>query len=536
MFAAFDNRIDAVVSSSGGTGAESTFRYSDDRFNSESVEEITGNFPHWFIYRLHWFTGREDKLPVDQNSLISIIAPRPVMLESAITEDQGNPWGIEQTYKSVKKIYDFLGVDSSIAILLRGGRHQHSLRDMQRYLDFFDHAFGRGHMNMKRKNREYYDYLYYDYSFKKWKQQKDESINPLNFPVVSKKHTISFMDKVSLFPKQDSLRKKIRWLLGKRPPEVANKTVFSPKINANHTYKDDYLSEVIGQVNVPDNIKKMRFGPYTPLGENLWATMFFPANVVHHNSVAKKLPVVIYLHGLSYATGFHRRSADIIEDFVSQGYAVLAFDMIGFGTRIQEARHFYQRYPHWSKMGDMVTNVLNIISDVQKRMPFIDSNHIYLVGYSLGGTVALLAGALDPRVAGVAEVAGFSSLRYDKKSTGNFRRYWKIHGLMPRLGFFARHRNRIPIDFKGIISCMAPRPLLIIAPERDRDHSIGSVKNIVEAISKVYKGMNARKQLTFFHPDTFNHFIKIRPKRYDHYTNHMKAMIENWLLHQKRKW
>src|SRR5699024_3501639 len=76
MAAAFDERIKAVVSSSGGTGGESTFRWSDDRFNSESLEEITRKFPHWFSPRLREFAGREQNLPVDQNSLMSLIAPR----------------------------------------------------------------------------------------------------------------------------------------------------------------------------------------------------------------------------------------------------------------------------------------------------------------------------------------------------------------------------------------------------------------------------------------------------------------------------
>jgi dienelactone hydrolase len=133
--------------------------------------------------------------------------------------------------------------------------------------------------------------------------------------------------------------------------------------------------------------------------------------------VAARLPLVIYLHEYSYATGYHRRSASIIRHFLDQGYAVLAFDMMGFGTRIEEALHFYDRYPHWSEMGSMVADTRSIIQDASDRMPFIDPHRIYLAGYSLGGTVALLTAALDKRVAGVAAVSAFSSLRED--NTGN---------------------------------------------------------------------------------------------------------------------
>lgn len=37
--------------------------------------------------------------------------------------------------------------------------------------------------------------------------------------------------------------------------------------------------------------------------------------VIVRDSVAKKLPIVIYLHEYSYATGYHRRSAGIIKHF-----------------------------------------------------------------------------------------------------------------------------------------------------------------------------------------------------------------------------
>ena len=39
---------------------------------------------------------------------------------------------------------------------------------------------------------------------------------------------------------------------------------------------------------------------------------------------------------------------------VKAGYAVLAFDQSGFGSRMSETGPFYDRYPHWSQMGRMV--------------------------------------------------------------------------------------------------------------------------------------------------------------------------------------
>ncbi len=148
----------------------------------------------------------------------------------------------------------------------------------------------------------------------------------------------------------------------------------------------------------------------------------------------------------------------------------------GFGTRIEEVQHFYDRYPKWSLMGKMVADTRSVINDACSRMAFIDSSIIYLTGYSLGGTVALLAAALDNRVKGNAVVSAFSSLRNDK-STEGVKHYSHLHGLIPRLGFFVGYEARIPIDF-DILACIAPRHLLVMAPGKDFDHNILNVQQI----------------------------------------------------------
>ncbi|GAA4315521.1 alpha/beta fold hydrolase [Compostibacter hankyongensis] len=499
MAAAFDNRITAVVSSSGGTGGESTFRFSDERFDSESLQEITHNFPHWFCPRLHWFSGREDKLPVDQNSLMSLIAPRGLMLVSAVTEGQGNPWGVEQSYRSVKEVYHFLHSDSTVAILLRQGRHQHAARDVENYIDFFDYVFGRSAIPPANQ-------LYTGYSFERWKQLSGENIDPARYRSAGRQPGILFPEATSLPARQDSIRKKIGWLMGFEPPGVNGGRVFSPKLTGNRTYPDDYLEEVIEGTALPAGIRKMTFGPYTPLGEDLWGTIYFPESAVTNNVVSRKLPLVIFLHEYAYATGYHRRSATFIRDLTSRGFAVLAFDLPGFGTRIEEARHFYDRYPRWSLMGKMVADTRNIISDVYTRMPFIDTANLFLAGYSLGGTVALLTAALDTRVKGTAVAAAFGSLRNDNTGTEGIRHFSHLHGLLPRLGFFVGQEDRIPLDFQDILACIAPRPLLVIAPERDRDHPAGSVRRIMTAVSALYDKEGAAGHLRLEVPADYNHF------------------------------
>jgi hypothetical protein len=172
--AAFDERINAVVPVSGGTGGEVPFRYTSDKYDNETIELLTRWRPHWLHPRLRFFVGREHKLPVDQNSLMALIAPRGLMITSSITESAGNNFGIEQAYLSAKKAYDFLGAGDKIAIDLRHGLHSPSGRDMERYLDFFDYVFKRGDIEPENK-------LYQNYSFSRWVGLSGEMIDPLSY-------------------------------------------------------------------------------------------------------------------------------------------------------------------------------------------------------------------------------------------------------------------------------------------------------------------------------------------------------------------
>lgn len=505
MAAAFDPRIKAVVSSSGGTGAESTFRFSDERFNSESLEEITRNFPKWFNPRLRLFAGREEKLPVDQNSLMSMIAPRGLMMVSAVTEEQGNPWGIGQSYASVKEVYHLLHADSNVAVHFRGGRHQHSARDVENFIDFFDYVFKRSSIPPENK-------LYYTYSFDKWKQLSGEKINPLQFPAVPANKKATGFNRYNI-------TKQIKWLLGNEPSGVAEEKNFSPVLTRNASYADDYLEEVIGEQPLPDNIKKMPLGPYHALGDDLWGAIYFPASAVSNNTAKEKLPLVIYLHGYSYATGYHRRSLSIIRNFTEKGFAVLALDMVGFGTRSEEAANFYNRYPHWSLLGKMVADTRGVIADACNRMPFIDSSNIFLAGYSLGGTVALITAALDDRVKGTAVVNAFSSLRTDNAGTEGIRHYSHLHGLLPRLGFFVGNENRIPVDFDEVMEMITPRSLFVSAQEKDRNHSVESVRQLIKsAMDKT---------------DKQNWLTAVYPDQYSPFPDSLQKQIADWMVRVK---
>ncbi|WP_236979487.1 alpha/beta fold hydrolase [Membranihabitans maritimus] len=476
MAAAFDERIDAVVSSSGGTGAENPFRFTDERFDNNPIEEITRKNPSWFHPRIKLFIGKEHKLPIDQHSLMALIAPRGLMLSSAITEGQGNPWAIERAYKSVKKVYNFLDAENHIAINLRGGRHATAARDIEDFIDFFDFIFGRSDKQPKNE-------LFYDYSFDKWQINTGESFE--------RRPTFDQSDESI-----QSIRKRLNWLLGEEPPGILNNSDLSWE---KRKTEDDYLGDVIGQHRW-EGMQKMLIRPYNSIGDYLWANLYLPEKVeIINHSIQGKYPLVIFLHEYAYPSGYRKKLTPLLQQLTRQGFAVITFDQIGFGTRIEEAKQFYNRYPKWSLMGKMVADTRNIINDASQRISFIDTEKVYLSGYSMGGAVALFAAALDDRIKGVAVSGAFGSFKRPDASIEGNRHYSHLHGLIPRLGLFEGKESYIPVDFDDVLQGILPTPIMVIAPTEDRHHPKKHVEEITASIQ-------SKSNLQFIQPPTYDHF------------------------------
>jgi cephalosporin-C deacetylase-like acetyl esterase len=488
MAAAFDERFAAVIPSSGGTAGENSFRFTDDRFDNESLDEISANFPHWLHPRLRFFHGREHKLPVDQNLLMSLIAPRGLLLSSAITEGQGSPWGIEQNYHSLANVYDFLGEKDKLAIRLRQGRHGTLARDIEAFMDFLDYIFERG--SVRPENQ-----LFYDYTFQKWKEASGENINPMEFPPHQSGLAIDGQE-----TDKKLVKEKLSWLLGEEPPGAKAAGPFGLKRQA---LSDDFLGEVIQREKVAHG-ERVTIGPYNALADYQFAYLYIPKAIDVKTKNEGKIPVVIYIHEYAYSTGFGRRSADFIERYLKAGIAVMTMDMIGFGSRIEEGTLFYQRYPHWSKMGKMTADIKAAVDAIQD-FDILDQLNIYLSGYALGGTAALLAAAQDDRIAGVAVSSGFTPLRFASEHVEGLKSYSHWHGLMPRLGFFEDHPQRLPVDFADIIAVLAPRPVLILAPELDRHADLEQLKAAMNLVQQYYD-RKASDNLTVKYPMEVNRF------------------------------
>ena len=513
--AAFDERITAVIPSS-GTGMDIPWRYSAKKYDAEDLVRLSSGQPSWFHPRLRFFVGREHKLPFDNNFFMALIAPRGLMMSTSLNEAHGNPWGSEQAYFSALKVFKFLGAQDNLSIRIRNGLHGICARDLEDYIDFFDYVFKRS--DHKPENR-----LFYNYSFDKWCELSGEKVNPKSYPVKGiedqlKAENGNNISSVSEWEsKKSNIRKQLQWVLGDEPPGVINPGPGS--LIKGGPGENSFGSSLI-RPQPTARMGMMAITPYSGFGDYLFGYLYYPRDK-QGNLKNKKSPVVIYLHEYDYSKGFNTDQKEDIESLfqsiVDRGYAVFSYDMLGFGNRIEEGTRFYHRYPHWSKMGKMVVDVKGAV-EALGNLDFIDSTKIYVAGYSLGATVGLYAAAMDDRIAGVVSVAGFTPMRLNTmdRGTEGIKAYSHLHGLLPRLGFFVGNESRIPYDFHEVLACIAPRPVLVIAPVMDKDAHLEDVQKCIEQTGKIYGLYGAPESIQIFSPDDYNRFSdEMRKKTYE---------------------
>jgi len=480
--AAMDERFTAVISSSSGVGGAVAYRFGSERAFDESVEFMTRNQTTgtWFSQRLRWFTGRENKLPTDNHALLGLIAPRHCLISTACNDGCDQSFSAEQSYLAAREVYRFLGHPAALRIAWRPGGHETCVEVIERYLDWCDFAFGRSRVGLP-------EVLIHHFDWDAWRRQA-----PAAAP-----------------PRDAEVRQRIAWGLGEEPPRqvAAGGTYGRAAAHVSAMLDRGLASEKVACVAV-------NFGEYVS------GDLYFP------KAVKGPLPVVVWLHPYSYNLGYNGAYmvGPRLQQFLPQkGVAVLAFDQIGFGSRLHEAQRFYDRYPRWSRLGKMVRDVRAAVDlltlagrpegagrpeDKLKDVPPIDAERSYLLGYSLGGTVALHAAALDSRVAGVACFAGFTPMRTDTESkpTGGLRRFWQWHALQPQLGLFQGRESELPYDFDDLLRLVAPRPCLVVAPRHDRDADAADVDRMMAAVRAAWSVGGAPANLTYQTPDDYSRF------------------------------
>ena len=153
--AAQDERFAMVISSeSGQAGATLSHRQV-----GEPIDHLMLAFPYWFCGYYQHYLGRSQSLPVDGHLLLSLIAPRPLYIGSAIDDPFSDPEGEFLAARAVSSVYALYGmkgiteentpsvehpVGDVVAYHVRRGGHDVTAYDWEQYLDFADRHFTHG--------------------------------------------------------------------------------------------------------------------------------------------------------------------------------------------------------------------------------------------------------------------------------------------------------------------------------------------------------------------------------------------------------
>jgi dienelactone hydrolase len=140
--------------------------------------------------------------------------------------------------------------------------------------------------------------------------------------------------------------------------------------------------------------------------------------------------------------------------------------------------------------------------DVLESLPFVEPKFA-AIGHSLGGHNSVFTAVFEPRLLAVASSCGLDSFSdYYGGDPQNWapQRGWCQTRYMPKLTSFQGKLEAIPFDFHEMIGALAPRPVLIIAPQRDDNFRAESVDRVAQAAREAYELHGAAENLRVLHP------------------------------------
>ncbi len=155
-----------------------------------------------------------------------------------------------------------------------------------------------------------------------------------------------------------------------------------------------------------------------------------------------------------------------------RGYLAVAIRWYGEGDAEgydEAVLRLRQRHPGMTGLGKWITDAQRLVDYLVAR-PDVDTSRIGIIGHSLGGKMALYAGAFEPRIAVVVSSEPGISLRFS-----NYEAFWYLGQQRP-----------VDRDQQELLALIAPRPFLLIAGESsDGDKSWP----YLEAARPVYRAL-----------------------------------------------
>lgn len=236
-----------------------------------------------------------------------------------------------------------------------------------------------------------------------------------------------------------------------------------------------------------DGFREIRFKVQTEKG------LFIPCHLLIPNSATARTPLMICLQG--HSTGMHislgkplyegdeetvAGDRDFAIQAVSQGYCALAVEQRGFGEmggtpdpKCHEAA-MTALLTGRTLIGARVWDIMRVIDGITREFSdLFDTDYIYCMGNSGGGTATFYATALEPRIKGAIPSCAFCTY---KDSIGAMRHCQC--NFIPHIAEF--------FDMAELGGMIAPRPLVIVSGQKDRIFPITPAKEEYERLMSLY--------------------------------------------------
>ncbi len=275
-------------------------------------------------------------------------------------------------------------------------------------------------------------------------------------------------------------------MVGERPPLNVKKT--------GTIQKEGYRIEKIYYESLPD--------------------LYVPANLYIPDGIKDPVPAILYVCGHAdnqkvYYQGLARKFAQL-------GFVCLIIETIQWGEVRGEHWGAYQKgWFHWYSRGYTPAGVelWNGIRglDVLSQLPEVDKEKLGVTGASGGGSQSWFLAAADARVKAAAPAAGAETLEAQiQQNTIDSQ----CDCMVPI--------NTYQRDFADIGALIAPRPLMIAAPNRDAIFAIESVRKLYNEVGKVYAFYNAAENLSLIETDGgHGDRAALRPQIFSFFIKHL---------------
>lgn len=247
-------------------------------------------------------------------------------------------------------------------------------------------------------------------------------------------------------------------------------------------------------------VTQVRFPNY--LGEIILAKIIWPtagpgplAGAVCMNGTASNADQVAHPR-------FHRPKPDSGplfgwgRELARRGYAVLTFTPKGAERRRKTLKRWEQEarllIPFGrSQIGVLADEVLRA-SLILAAIDRVDAGRIGLTGMSLGGWGAWLGMATGPWIRTAALVCGgLGSLR-----TNIYKGMVERHSSFPYIPHMLRYFDHADL----VAACLAPRPLMMIAPTEDQDMPKEGVDELIRVVRPVYQAAGYPQRFKVYQP------------------------------------